>query len=289
MCTRPPIVSGAVRERLMRDIEDRDSTGSGSLDRPLHEMNPTGRFTERAADYARFRPDYPEALWDAVLEGLGDPASLTAADVGAGTGISSRQLAERGMRVLAVEPNAGMRAAAAPHARVEWRDGTGEHTGLPDAAVDLVVSAQAFHWFRQPEAIAEFHRILRPRGRLAIAWNGRDRRDPVTRGYVEAIHAVGGEHPAERRPFDPAVIHMEHRFTVARYLTFEHHHDMDLEGFVGRAISASYVPKSGPAHDELVRLLSGLFERHRDDRGRVTMRYETRLWLADRTPGGARS
>lgn len=249
---------------------------------PLHAMNPTGRFTERAADYARFRPDYPDAAWAAVLDGLGDPSGLIAADVGAGTGISSRALAGRGLEVVAIEPNAAMREAAVPHPRVAWREGTAEATGLPDAGVHVVVCAQAFHWFRQPEAIAEFHRVLRPGGRLALVWNSRHRRDPLTRGFIEAIHAVNGEHPAERRPFDPAVIASGGRFTDPELLTFTHRQELDLAGLVGRATSASYVPSAGPERERLEGLLRELFERHRDVRGLVTMRYETRLWRASR-------
>ena len=66
-------------------------------------MNPTGRFADRAADYAIGRPSYPEAAIDALFEGLGDPREVLAADVGAGTGISSRLLAARGAQVLAIE------------------------------------------------------------------------------------------------------------------------------------------------------------------------------------------
>lgn len=249
---------------------------------PLHEMNPTGRFSDRAADYARYRPDYPGAAWDAVLKGIEDPTRLVAADVGAGTGISSRALAARGLHVIAVEPNAAMRAAAARDPRIEWHDGSAEATEFSDESVDLVVCAQAFHWFRQPEAIAEFHRVLRPGGRLALMWNGRDRSDPLTRGYVEAIHAVNGEHPAEMRPFDPAVISADSSFEAPERLTFAHRQELDLAGLIGRATSASYVPNAGRERVRLEALLGRLFERYRDARGRVTLKYETRLWLAAR-------
>src|SRR5262245_49009958 len=94
------------------------------------DLDPTGRFTQRADDYAVYRPTYPAAAIDAILDGLGAPARLVAADVGAGTGIASRLLAERGVRVLAVEPNAAMRAVAAAHPRVEAHVGTAEATGL---------------------------------------------------------------------------------------------------------------------------------------------------------------
>jgi SAM-dependent methyltransferase len=252
-------------------------------DPPLHELEPTTRFSDRAADYVRYRPDYPAAAIDRLLEGLRPPAGLVAADVGAGTGISARLFAERGVRVIAVEPNAEMRDAAAPHPRLEWRDGTAEATGLADASVDLVLCAQAFHWFRHRDAVAEFARILRPGGRLAIVWNRRDRTDPLTLGYVEALHAVNGEHPAERSyHFDPEVVTGAGAFTPPVRDEFPHAQTLDRAGLIGRATSASYVPKEGPAFVELVRLLDDLHARHRDGDGWVRMRYRTEVWTSAR-------
>ena len=248
----------------------------------LSAMDPTGRFSDRAEDYRRFRPDYPAAALDAILAGAGDPARLVAADVGAGTGISAHQLAARGVRVIALEPNAAMRAAALPHDRIEWRDGAAEATGLAVGSVGLVLCAQAFHWFRAREAVAEFHRVLAPGGRLALMWNSRDRQDPLTRGYVEAIHAVGGEHPAELRPFDRDVIAADGLFTPVRELRFPHHQILDREGLIGRATSASYVPRDGDRLARLRALLTTLWERERDARGLVTMRYVTEVFLAER-------
>ena len=248
----------------------------------LSAMDPTGRFSDRAEDYRRFRPDYPAAALDAILAGTGDPARLVAADVGAGTGISAHQLAARGVRVIALEPNAAMRAAALPHDRIEWRDGAAETTGLAAGSVGLVLCAQAFHWFRARDAVAEFHRVLTPGGRLALMWNSRDREDPLTRGYVEAIHAVGGEHPAELRPFDRGVIAADGLFTPVRELRFPHHQILDREGLLGRATSASYVPRDGDRLARLRALLTTLWERERDAHGQVTMRYVTEVFLAGR-------
>lgn len=245
-------------------------------------MDPTGRFSERSADYVRYRPDYPAAAIDCLLDGLGDPTSLTVADVGAGTGISSRQLADRGVRVIAVEPNPAMRAEAERHPGVRWQEGTAEATGLAARSVDLVVCAQAFHWFRQREAVAEFHRILRSGGRLALMWNARSRSDPFTRGYIEAIHAVNGEHPAETRTFDFAVVSGTGLFTKPELRTFAHQQTLSREGLIGRAASASYVSKEGDPFVRLVVLLDGLFDRFHDESGRVTLRYDTQLWRAER-------
>src|SRR4051794_40656454 len=111
------------------------------------------RFNDRAADYVKFRPGYPAAALDAIVDGLA-PASR-AADVGAGTGISARLLGDRGLRVMAVEPGEAMRRAAAPHPRVAWLAARAQAIALTTASVDLVLCAQAFHWFHSAEAIAE--------------------------------------------------------------------------------------------------------------------------------------
>jgi SAM-dependent methyltransferase len=247
----------------------------------LHEMNPTGRFSDRAGDYVKYRPGYPPAAFDAMLAGLGEPAALAAADVGAGTGISARALADRVGQVVAVEPNAAMRGAATAHPRVRWVAGTAEATGLEPACIALVLCAQAFHWFRPGEALAEFRRILRPAGRLALMWNVRDDADPLTHGYTEVIRAVGGAHPAELRGFDPAVIAASGRFAPARLVSIPSAQPLDRAGLAGRALSASYVPRDGPARDELVARLEALHDRHRDAAGLVHLRYETSLYLAD--------
>jgi SAM-dependent methyltransferase len=261
---------------------DDDDWDSGMDENLLHGMDPTGRFTSRAADYVRYRPTYPAAAIDFILCGCISPFELTAADIGAGTGISARLLAERGVRVLAIEPNAAMREAAAAHERVLWLEGTAEETGLRAGCVDLVVSAQAFHWFRQREAVAEFHRIVRNGGRMALMWNSRDRRDSLTRGFIEAIHSVNGEHPAEQREIEPGVIEAEGRFKPPRLETFGHWQDLDCPGLIGRASSASYVPREGESFEILRDRLTALFDQFRDARGLVRILYVTKVYLADR-------
>jgi SAM-dependent methyltransferase len=238
------------------------------------------RFNDRAADYVRYRPTYPPAAIDAILDGLGFPERLVAADVGAGTGISARLLGDRGVRVIAIEPGEAMRATADSHGNVRWIAARAEGVGLESSTVDLVLCAQSFHWFRPPDALAEFARILKPQGRLAIMWNRRSQTDGFTVGYRQAILDVGGEIAAERMPFDPAVVADSGTFSAPERLAFPNYQRLDLAGLIGRAQSASYVPKSGAEGDRLLDLLRMLHARYADQDGFVTLVYETEVFRA---------
>lgn len=248
----------------------------------LHQRDSVNRFNDRVADYVRYRPSYPAAAIDAILDGLGDPSGLRAADIGAGTGISARLLGDRGVDVTAVEPGKAMRSAAEPHSRVAWHDGTAESTGLAPDTFDLVVCAQSFHWFDARRALPEFARILRPNGRLVIMWNRRSQTDPFTAGYRQAILDVGGEPESERLPFDPDVI--AGFFSVPTLVRFPNVQRLDREGLRGRARSASYVPKTGAAGERFVELLDALFDRFVDASGHVTLVYDTEVYRAPKVP-----
>lgn len=253
-------------------------------DEPLHQMNPTRRFSGLVDQYVRYRPDYPQHGIDLVLEGLGYPGMLTTADVGAGTGIFSRQLAQRGALVVAVEPNDDMLAACGEHPRILPQAGTAEATGLNDASVDLVTCAQAFHWFEPQSALREFHRILRGLGRLAVLWNARDPDDPVTAGYTAAIRKASDNHPAESRMDEARGFQDSPYFTNLREHRVPHEQRLSLEGLIGRARSASYCPTEGPPLTTLIDELTSLHTRHALPDGNVSMRYMTRIFLADPKP-----
>jgi SAM-dependent methyltransferase len=251
-----------------------------------NELDPTGRFTNRADDYVRYRPSYPAAAIDALLAGLGPPERLVAVDVGAGTGISSRLLAERGVRVSAVEPNRAMREAAAAHPGVTWLDGTAEAIPLPDATADLTLAAQAFHWFRPEESLREMARVTRNGGRLALLWNHRSRKDAFMRGYEEVILEL------LERGVDPAVVGMAADvaavercglFGPRRVASFEHRQRVDRDGLIGRALSASYVRKDAADRARLVELLEALYARYAEGDG-VDFVYEAEVTLAERLP-----
>jgi ubiquinone/menaquinone biosynthesis C-methylase UbiE len=135
------------------------------------------RFSDRVDDYRKYRPGYPEAVLQVLEERCGLSPSSVVADIGSGTGILTGMLLSKAHTVYAVEPNAPMRSAA----EEDYRDhpafrsvaGSAEATTLPSRSVDLITAAQAFHWFDPEKAKAEFRRILRKEGNIALIWNER--------------------------------------------------------------------------------------------------------------------
>jgi SAM-dependent methyltransferase len=240
-------------------------------------VKPVERFGDRAKAYAAHRPVYPAAAIDAVLAGLGDPARLVIADVGAGTGISARLFAERGAQVIAIEPNAGMRAQAAAHARVEWREGTAEATGLDDQSVDLIVACQAFHWFPLPAAFTEFRRVARRRA--ALVQYERDEGDAFTKSYGDVVRAHATDDTERRRREGLAAFAAFPGARVSR-AGFSFSQRMDRSVLIGRAASSSYLPSGGAAAEALHRDLHAVFERHARSET-VTLVMETHVLIAD--------
>jgi len=241
------------------------------------ERRSTQRFSDRAQAYAAYRPSYPQEAIDAVLAGLGDPSGLTVADIGAGTGISSRLFADRGANVVAVEPNAAMRAAAQPHPRVQWRSGTADHTGLAGASVDVAVVCQAFHWFATLRAMNEFARIARRRA--AILQYERDERDAFTKAYGDVVRAYARDDTEALRMYALATFADFPNAPVAR-TAFMSRQTLDLDGVFGRAASSSYLPNDGPERGALRRDLAAAFDRYQRG-GTVDLAMVTFALVAD--------
>ena len=245
------------------------------------EHAPEKRFSDRADQYAAHRPSYPDEAISQMLRGLGAPEMMTVVDVGAGTGISARLVADRGPLVVALEPNAAMRAKAEPHERVIWEDGTAEVTGLKTGTVNLVLCAQAFHWFDRELALAEFRRILRPTGRLALVWNEIDTADPFSAGYrVIADGSATDTTPRVRYAAQEDPFAGQDLFDDVRLMTYPHEQPLTADGLVGRATSASYAPGPGPDRDAMESSLRSLHAEHAGPDGVAVLRYKTAVWTA---------
>lgn len=209
---------------------------------------PTERFSNRVADYVRYRPGYPAQLLPWLYATQGMKAGDVVADIGAGTGISSQLFLQAGHPVVAVEPNAAMRAAAvealAGHPGFSAVDGSAEATTLADASVDVVSAAQAFHWFDKAAVKREWQRILKPDGLMVVFWNSR----PVTgsaflEGYEALLRDYGSDYAsvAERYPDDVSMCEWLGD-GLRGMASFDNHQLLDFDGLRGRLLSSSYAP-----------------------------------------------
>jgi SAM-dependent methyltransferase len=153
-----------------------------------------GDFTAQAEAYARSRPGYPADLVERLLKSCGVTRGDAVAEIGAGTGLFTRCLSGRGLRVSALEPNEAMRSRAEALDGVTFGSGTFEDTGLPPGSQRWAVAAQAFHWADPRRSLPEMRRILVPRGHFTVLWNDRrNERSPVLARTQEAIRRFAPE------------------------------------------------------------------------------------------------
>jgi ubiquinone/menaquinone biosynthesis C-methylase UbiE len=130
------------------------------------------RFGELGEAYDTYRVGYTPMVYDYLARVCGLREGIDVIDLGCGTGLSTRPLIERGANVVAVDSDAEMLAIATRHLDGNARlvHGRAEALPLPDASADLVVAAQAAHWFDEPDANDEIRRVLRPGGAVALLW-----------------------------------------------------------------------------------------------------------------------
>lgn len=149
------------------------------------------RFSNRVENYVRYRPAYlPQIVTDLERNSL-LRNNFIIADIGSGTGISTKLFLSEGYKFLGVEPNKEMRDAAETFLKefdkFQSVNGSAEATGLNPNSVDLITAGQAFHWFDRKSSKIEFQRILRPGGHVALIWNERHHTGSVFQKEYEAL------------------------------------------------------------------------------------------------------
>ncbi len=245
--------------------------------------DPKLRFSNRVEDYVRYRPGYPRAVIDLLRKECGLTADSVVADIGSGTGFLARLFLEVGNVVYGVEPNAPMREAGErlleEFPKYHSVAGSAEATTLPDSSVDLIVAGQAFHWFDRERCRAEFLRILRRDGWVAVVYNHRKNDSSAFASeYEQTLRTYGTDYAgvAERHVdqekmaafFAPGKFSDEH---------FKNEQLFDFAGLKGRLLSSSYSPKEDhPNYPPMMAELERIFAAH-EEYGYVRLEYDTQV------------
>lgn len=243
--------------------------------------DPRQRFSGRVEKYARYRPGYPRAVLELLETECGLTEGSVVADVASGTGLLAELFLVNGNRVFGVEPNDEMRGAGERHLADYERfisvAGTAEATTLDGDSVDFVVVGQAFHWFEPASTRAEFARILKPDGWIALLWN--DPRRDATQFQADYERVIQSYKTEEYKEFDLegevgaffGTGGYEHR-------VFRHRQTFDFDGLEGRVLSSTYVPDRGePGYGAMMEELERIFTTH-EEAGRVAIEYEASVY-----------
>ena len=232
-------------------------------------------FEKQADAYARGRPDYPPALHAWLQGALGLHAGRAGADVGAGTGKFTPLLCATGAEVIAVEPVDAMRAQiGATQPAVRALPGTADALPLPDASLDAIVCAQAFHWFATPAALDEFARVLRPGGRLGLVWNVRDESVDWVAELTRIVTPHEGDAPrfykgSWRQAFPHPAFGPLHE-SVFEYV----HEGPPQQVIVDRFLSVSFIAALPPPEQAAVRAqIEALIATHPALRGQAVLQF----------------
>jgi SAM-dependent methyltransferase len=238
------------------------------------------RFSDRVDAYVAARPRYPRAVVEHLRSAIGLTSEWTIADIGSGTGISTELFLNNGNSVHAVEPNGPMRLAAEQALRgfagFKSVNGSAEATTLADQSVDLIVAAQAFHWFNNAAARAEFTRILRPGGYVLLMWNDRQLGGTEFLEAYESLLLTFGTDYLKIRHNNIGDAEITSFFNAGGLQSagFPNEQHLDFEALRNRLLSSSYVPRND---QRMLEHLREIFERHNQN-GRVTIVYQTRLY-----------
>ena len=242
------------------------------------------RFTGKAAGYAQYRERYdPKVVLPLLRQWCGLEPEWRVADVGAGTGMVGDLFRTNGNPVIAIEPNAEMRAACASlHAEDRLFtviDGSAEATGLPDASVEMIAVGRALHWFNVEAAFREFRRILKPKGWVAILASGRTEDGREENLEFKKLMQAQTNRDLYLDSLLAVYRQLETLFAGGPFFHAEVPGEMllDWDELRGMTLSLSHAPMPGaaafPAFEAELR---GYFDRYEQD-GRITM--TTRTWV----------
>jgi ubiquinone/menaquinone biosynthesis C-methylase UbiE len=204
-------------------------------------------FTGKAELYKKYRPSYPKEFLDYLYSTKGFSSDSIIADVGAGTGIFTKLLLERGSTVYAVEPNDDMRETAVgdltKYDRFTPVSATAENTKLPEKCVDFVTVTEAFHYFDRQLFKQECMRILKPCGKVVLAWNRADKDSSLVKKQGKIIEKYSQhDDNVYQRSGNTYEFSDFFKNGIYEYKTYKNDLHENREQFIGGHLSAGFAP-----------------------------------------------
>jgi SAM-dependent methyltransferase len=251
-------------------------------------MDPRERFSATVDDYRAARPGYVPELLDWIWKEAGLQSGDQILDMGCGTGISTRWLAESGLHVIGCEPNEEMldaaRASGDCDGRIEWVRSDAESLDLGGRRVKAIVGGQSFHWLDLAKANPKFQKALGPNGRVIAFWNVRDEAVPTMKAYFELLMSECPAFPDQEMRLanlNFGITDLSHDLARPPGLTDVHYAVLKgieqvftFEELVRRVWSSSYVRISVSDESEFNLKLRSFFDKFSANE-RLTFNYKT--------------
>lgn len=240
-------------------------------------------YTKLAEAYLK-RPDYAQSAIDQMLKTAGVKQGDSACDVGAGAAHLTLKLIEYGLQVCAVEPNDAMRAngekRTSQFENVQWFEGVGEDTGMPDDRFDLVTFGSSFNVCDRQKALKEVRRILKDSGWFACMWNHRDLTDPLQKEIEDILKKyIEGYSYGTRREDQTDVINESGLFKDVVYIEGTVVHEILAEDFIEGWKSHGTVQRQSKDKFEFI---NAKIQETVETKGEkyIKVPYTTRIWMA---------
>ena len=244
-------------------------------------------FDDVATIYEKYRPSYPEEYINYLISKCNLNKNSVVADIGAGTGIFTKQLLDKNLKVIAVEPNNKMRKVLeeklSGNKNFTSTNGTDKNTNLKENSIDLITVAQAFHWFDIQSFRKECKRILKPNGKICIIWNKLDTNDIIVKEeknidytYTNQFKEINNILQDEKR--EQLIKEFFSNSTYKCKIT-ENNQIYNKETFIGVNLSKSYsLRKEDKNYNKYIQAFKDLFDKYSKN-GNLTIKNNTFAYL----------
>lgn len=244
-------------------------------------------FDDVATIYEKYRPSYPEEYINYLISKCNLNKNSVVADIGAGTGIFTKQLLDKNLKVIAVEPNNKMRKVLeeklSGNKNFTSTNGTDKNTNLEENSIDLITVAQAFHWFDIQSFRKECKRILKPNGKICIIWNKLDTNDIIVKEeknidytYTNQFKEINNILQDEKR--EQLIKEFFSNSTYKCKIT-ENNQIYNKETFIGVNLSKSYsLRKEDKNYNKYIQAFKDLFDKYSKN-GNLTIKNNTFAYL----------